>query len=90
MGIAAVLILGIVFGLLCRRFHRSAGLTIILGSVLATFTWVGFAYLLLAVTAPNELGTPLPWQLFLTFVAAFAGACLAAIGRLAVAQVNAA
>jgi hypothetical protein len=78
MGVAIVVALGLIAGaVLCPPPGRPLP-RIVLAAVLASLAWIAGVYVLLALTAPHELGPPLAGPLVAIVLSALAGAALGA------------
>ncbi len=80
--ITIILVLGCCSSLLTHRRVPSPWLSALVGAGIATLVWGGGVYVLLWVTASEELGPPLPAPLLLTFLTALASS-IAAMGIVA-------
>ncbi len=77
MGPAIVLLLGLVAGAFFHATFRSFWIASALATATAAGLWIGGVYVLLAITAPNELRGPLLLApILLIFGTSFVGAVL--------------
>jgi len=81
--LAIIAALGFFSSLLTQRWavHKWSG--IFIAAAIATVLWGAGCYTLFWLTAPNELGPPLPGPIFLTYLLALAAAAIpVGIGKL--------
>ena len=74
--IVIILILGCCSSLLIQRRLSSKWKSALVGAGIATLVWGGGVYLLLWLTAPNELGPPLFAPVLFTFLTALASSAV--------------
>jgi hypothetical protein len=75
-----VVVLGGLAGAALHRVRTHLLVVTVLATVLAAVVWVAGVYLLLWLTAPNELGPPMVRPILMTLAAAFPGALLGVWG----------
>ncbi len=65
-----LLCIGVVGYFICYKFIHTNILLIVSSAVLTTILWIVGVYLLLLITAPNELGPPLLKQILQIYITA--------------------
>ena len=79
--ILIIIALGALCGAISHRLASRLWTAVPIATGVATLLWVAGVYLLLFLTAPNELCPPLPLPFLLTFATAFVPALTAALLR---------